>query len=84
MYLISFPSIFLLDYYLLFYTLVLLVYFLVVIIQSIKLSLKNKLENFLNILPILIATNITPGYEIFFGLFHFIKKKGIKQIDVNT
>ena len=49
MYLMSFPLIFLLDYYLLFYTLVLLVYFLVVIIQSIKLSLKNKLENFLNI-----------------------------------
>ena len=52
-----------------------IIYFLVVIIESIKLRLKNKLENFFNILLILIAANVSPGFGIFFGLFHFLRKR---------
>ena len=74
-FLISFPVMFLCEKWVLFYSLVLLLYFLVITIETIKLKLRNKSEKFLNILALLTAANISPGFGIFFGLFNFFIKK---------
>jgi len=72
-FLISFPMIFLIDYYFLFYFLILFLYLFIVLWEAIRLA-KN-ISSFFNILLILVAGNISPGFGILFGFFNFFKKK---------
>ena len=74
-FLMSFPLIFIFDYYSLLYSIILIIYFLVTILEAIKLRLGNKSENFLSILFLLIVANVSPGFGIFLGFFNFLIKK---------
>ena len=72
-FLISFPLVFIINYYLLFYSIILSIYFFIVFLEAFRLS-KN-LKTFFYVLFILICGNISPGFGIFFGFFNFIKNK---------
>lgn len=72
-FLLSFPLVFYITNYDLFYFSILLTYLLVVFIESIRVS-KNFI-NFIFILPVLLASNISPGFGIFFGFFNFLRNK---------
>jgi len=74
-FLISFPLMFLFNYYAILYSIILLIYFLVVVSEAIKLRLNNSSENFLSILFFLIVANVSPGFGIFLGFFNFLMKK---------
>ena len=72
-FLISFPLIFIINYYLLFYSIIISIYFFIVLLEVVRLS-KN-LKTFFYALFVLICGNISPGLGIFFGFFNFIKNK---------
>ena len=74
-FLISFPLVFLLDKYLLFYSSILMLYFFVIVVEAISLWLNNKSENIIKILILLMVANISPGFGILLGLFNFFIKK---------
>ena len=74
-FLISFPLVFLLDKYLLFYSSILMLYFFVITVEAISLWLNNKSENIIKILILLMTANISPGFGILLGLFNFLIKK---------
>ena len=69
-FLISFPLIFFVSHYLLFYSLILFVYFFIVLWETIRLS--RNFNTFFIILPVLLASSISPGFGIFFGFFNFV------------
>ena len=72
-FLISFPLIFIINYYLLFYSIIISIYFFIVSLEAVRLS-KN-LKTFFYSLFVLICGNISPGFGAFFGFFNFIKNK---------
>ena len=72
-FLISFPLIFIINYYLLFYSIIISIYFFIVLLETVRLS-KN-LKTFFYALFVLICGNISPGFGVFFGFFNFIKNK---------
>ena len=72
-FLLSFPLIIYTTNYDLFYFSILLTYFIVVIIESIRVS--TNFINFIFILPVLLASSISPGFGIFFGFFNFLRNK---------
>jgi len=72
-FLISFPLIFIINYYLLFYSMIISIYFFIVLLEAVRLS-KN-LKTFFYVLFVLICGNISPGFGVFFGFFNFIKNK---------
>ena len=72
-FLISFPLIFINNYYLLFYSIIISIYFFIVLFEALRLS-KN-LKIFFYVLPVLICGNISPGFGVFFGFSNFIKNK---------
>ena len=72
-FLISFPLIFFVSHYLLFYSLILFVYFFIVLWETIRLS--SNFNTFFIILPVLLASSISPGFGIFFGFFNFVINK---------
>ena len=71
-FLISFPLIFFLENYFLFYFLIITGYLLVVLYESIRVS-KN-MFTFFFVLPILICANIAPGFGLLLGFYSYIKK----------
>ncbi len=72
-FLISFPLIFIINYYLLIYSIIISIYFLIVLLEAFRLS-KN-IKTFFYVLFVLVFGNISPGFGIFFGFFNFIKNK---------
>ena len=72
-FLLSFPLTFFNNHYQLFYSLILSLYFFIVLCEAIRVT-KN-ISSFFVILPILLASSISPGFGIFFGFFNFIKNK---------
>ena len=72
-FLISFPLIFIINYYLLFYSIIISIYFFIVLLEAVRLS-KN-LKTFFYVLFVLICGNISPGFGVFFGFFNFIKNR---------
>ena len=72
-FLISLPLVFIINYYLLFYSIIISIYFFIVLLETVRLS-KN-LKTFFYALFVLICGNISPGFGVFFGFFNFIKNK---------
>ena len=72
-FLISFPLIFIINYYLLIYSIIISIYFLIVLLEAFRLS--KSIKTFFYVLFVLVFGNISPGFGIFFGFFNFIKNK---------
>ena len=72
-FLISFPLIFIINHYLLLYSIMISIYFFIVLLEAVRLS-KN-LKIFFYVLFVLVCGNISPGFGEFFGFFDFIKNK---------
>ena len=71
-FLISFPLIFFVSHYILFYSLILFVYFFLILWETARVT-KN-FNTFFGTLLVLVAGNISPGFGILFGFFNFLKK----------
>lgn len=72
-FLISFPLIFYVTHYDLFYFAVLSIYLSILFFESIRIS--TKFMNLIFIIPVLLASSISPGFGIFFGFFNFLRNK---------
>jgi len=72
-FLISFPLIFIINHYLLLYSIMIFIYFFIVLLEAVRLS-KN-FKTFFYVLFVLVCGNISPGFGEFFGFFNFIKNK---------
>ena len=70
-FLISLPLVFIINCYLLFYSIIISIYFFIILFESVRLS-KN-LKIFFYVLFVLICGNISPGFGILVGLFNFGK-----------